>query len=236
MSVPRKGWRLRALGWALGLTALLGACNFDAAFSRYCQNNPHCNPDAGFGPEVKPAPPPDLGPSAGPDLAPDLAPDLGPDAPFGPPPGRQDAGGVPPLWVPRSCNSPGDCIVPIETCHPSSRICIPTCQSSADCPSQFDCIEVPGAPGDPNPPARICACSGTLACSQFSPSFRCNRFDNLCEPPCNSTVDCSMYWPARMCNPYYNNCVECVISADCNNRSDGRSECDFTGRCIRPAS
>jgi hypothetical protein len=218
------------------LIPILAACNFNAAFSRYCQNNPHCVPDAGRGPEVRPAPPPDLGPDLGRDVGLDLRPDLGPDliadAFVGP--GRADSGATRP---PGSCTSPADCNVPMETCHPSILICMPTCRSPADCPSGLDvCIEARGQPGDPNPPAKICACSGSQVCGQLGPNFRCNRLDNLCQSACYSTADCSFLRPSRLCDTFTNACVECVTSDDCLKRSDGRTECFPPGRCMPPAS
>lgn len=225
--------------WAAGLLLIpiLAACNFNAAFSRYCQNNPRCVPDAGSGPEVRSPPPPDLGPDLGRDVAPDLRPDLGPDlspdliadAPVGP--GRVDSGWPRPLGI---CTSPADCNVPMETCHPSAQICIATCRSSSDCPPGLDtCIDVRLQPGDPSPPARICACSNSLACGQMASNFRCNGLDKLCQPPCYGSADCSMF-RLRVCNQFTNICVECVAATDCSNRSDGATECDSTGKCVRP--
>jgi hypothetical protein len=217
------------------LVGLLGACNFDAAFARYCQDNPRCRVDAGRDPDAGSPPSPDVAPITVPDMAPDTAfngPDLGVDSPAS---ARTDGGGG--GFVPKSCTSPTDCNLSRETCHPASLICIPTCRSRDDCPAWLDtCIEARVQPGDPNPPAKICACSGSQVCGLLAPNFRCNRADGLCEPSCYSSADCATLRPARMCDPFKNVCVECMVSSDCSNRSDGLTECDSIGKCVKPAS
>lgn len=239
--------KARAQAWprgpsrALLLFSLLAACNFDAAFSRYCQNNPNCKPDSGkdlvsspspdLRPDLAPDLRPDLAPDLSPDLAPDLSPDLMPDTPVWP--GRPDSGGT---RAYRNCTSPADCNAPMETCHPTALMCVLTCRSPSDCSLGLDTCEVRGQPGDSSPSARICACSNSLACGQMAPGFRCNKTDRLCQPPCYGAADCTMFSPARVCDPFSNTCVECVVSIDCSNRSDGRTECDSIGRCVRPVS
>lgn len=213
------------------LLGLLGACNFDAAFSRYCQNNPNCKPDAGK----------DLGPNPSPDLGPDLSMDtfVPPDSgrPDGGGGGRPDSGGggLPPFFM-RSCASPADCNAPMETCHPTTQTCIPTCRSPADCPYWLDaCIDPRGPFGGPTSMPRICACSNSQVCRQLSPDFSCNAADNLCTPPCYSNADCPTLRTPRKCSPFSNVCVECVETTDCSGRTDGFTECDSRGLCVRSA-
>ncbi len=240
-----------AASLAFPLAVNLAACDFNGAFSRYCHNNPRCVPDAGHGPEARPSP--DVGPPLKPDVAPDLrsdlasalkpdlAPDLRPD--LAPDLGldlvadafamRVDSWGMRPMGA---CKSPADCTGPMETCHPTALFCVPTCRSASDCPAGLDtCTEVRSQPGDSGPAPKICACSGSQACGQMAPNFRCNRTDKLCQPPCNDSADCSMFGQSRVCDPYGLSCVECVASTDCSNRSDGLTECDFlAGRCVKP--
>ncbi len=212
----------RAL-WIL-LFVLVAACNFDAAFDRYCKDNPNCRGDA-----------------SGASL--DGAQDSG-------------SGGGTGAVTPASCKSQADC-GPDKGCYMPAGVCVPTskCQFSGDrspggCPPGSRCalLDPRNRAGD-----TFCACS-PASCGVD----RCHVLDLICEPRCHRDSECQDFDPPRYCSeqsvscvpycrsdqncpreegPFCNpegKCVECLSSADCENSSDGRTECTASGTCDFP--
>lgn len=242
---------------------LLGSCNFDSAFERYCANNPRCA-DAAAGPEAGPEVAPDLGPDlrpdVGPDLGPDLEPDLGPDLLP-----HMDRDGGPPgtpsfLPLPSSCTSDADC-GSRELCHPVGKVCMIACRSQNECPKWLDtCGDLP-VPGGGRTPRMVCMCSGNTSCAErVGSAYLCSPIDNVCELACGPAVDCgNLFRPQRSCNadlvcvpPCSSNaacsspaqprcdsakgCVGCVDDSDCAGRGDNLSRCSSSGSCVAPTS
>lgn len=225
--------------WAVSAVAL--SCNFDAAFERYCENNPECRKDAAIGPEA--------GPESGPETSP-----------------NRDAGGVEkPRTIPepKVCgrNNEG-CDSRNEVCHPFGQVCMRKCETAADCPAWLDtCVEI----RDPNGQVRtdrVCTCSSSQVCNSYDTNFLCHPSDNLCEPLCANDDNCSRYQPTRFCDrltslcvrkvslcdgnwdcpsaaqphcdPVSQRCTGCVDDSDCSERTDGLGQCGSTGTCVAP--
>jgi len=233
------------------MLALLGlaSCNFDAAFKRYCDNNPHCQADAGSASDV------------GPDIGPDAGLEVGPDA--GPDSAVNDAEFWPAIPSPKPCASSSDCSGPDEVCHPFSQVCVRTCNSLADCqpwPWLGSCSDPRG--GGPSRGQKICSCTA-LSCNSYASGFVCDS-DGSCKPICKSDQDCLGFPLPRACDlptglcklipqpcsvstdcppmqprcdPTSLVCTGCVSSADCAGRPDGVSlQCGPTGGCVGPQS
>jgi hypothetical protein len=241
---------VRASGIALLLFAGAVSCNFDAAFGRYCADNPSCpRADAGVGPETAPDIPPDT--TAIPDTS-TAAPEVGgreggSDQSFPPPP-------------PKICTSRDSCGAG-EICHPFGNVCMKTCNTVDDCPPYLDaCAEITDRNGGVVGAPKVCKCTNTPNCNNYGTNFTCNSLDNLCEHICNGQQDCSRFEPARTCdqndgqclNTCYGNrdcpsatqprcdpstsrCAGCTSDYDCGNRPDGLTRCDASGACVRPS-
>ena len=229
----------------------LASCNFDAAFKRYCENNPRCQADAG--------PTSDVGPDLGPDLdvGPDAAPDVAPDAV----PGSEvnDVDSRPAISPPKTCASPNDCSGSNEVCNPISQVCVKTCNSPTDCPAWLGSCS--GASGGPMRGQNVCSCTA-LSCNSY-PGFVCDS-DGSCKPICKIDQDCLGFPLPRACDPPTGLCkpipqacslssdcppmqprcdpssllcAGCISSDDCAGRSDGGSlQCGPAGGCVGPPS
>lgn len=238
-----RGACVRALA---ALVWLWPACNFDSAFARYCQNNPHCRFDAG-GPETG-RETGDSAPEIPPDVLPDAEPEVVADADVG-------GGGAPSLQPPSSCRMAADCPGPNQVCDQGARICLTTCRSSADCPPGNDTC-VGGWRG-----VGVCMCTSLQACDAAASGFRCNPADKVCEPSCYVPNDCWAFNPPRVCDSYSGFCrppcdsnyecptadlphcdqgsglcTGCIDATDCSDRMDGFTECGTTGSCMPPSS
>ena len=249
---------MRASGLAVLLFAGAVSCNFDAAFERYCANNPSCpRSDAGARPETAP----DTTPDAPPDIAPDTtaipdtsmgAPEVGgreggSDQPFPPPP-------------PKTCTSRDGCGAG-EICHPFGNVCMKMCNTVDDCPPYLDaCAEIAEPNGGPVRTQKVCKCTITQNCNNYAGNYTCNSLDNLCEHICGNQQDCSRFEPARTCEPGSGQCLNtcfsnrdcpvatqprcdpstsrctgCTADTDCSSRPDGLAQCDASGACVRPS-
>jgi hypothetical protein len=233
------------LGAMLATLALGGACNFDSAFQRYCQNNPHCQADAATGPEAGPEAAWDTGPEADPEAGPEAGPEVGPEVEpdseieVGPPwgPGR-DGGpeGQGPIRPPKSCGPSFYCTGPYEICHPFGQVCMTPCRTSADCPSWLDTCEAIIDPGGAVLTSKVCQCSSSDSCDSYASGFQCNPADNLCEPRChNNSPDCSAFQPPRVCDQFSNFCsplVPCSSNTDCLSPAQPRCDAVYL-RCVK---
>jgi hypothetical protein len=226
----------------------LASCNFDAAFNRYCDNNPRCQSDAG--------PIADMGPDVGQDVVPDFVPDVGPGSEV------NDAASQPAISPPKTCASLTDCSASDEVCHPISQVCVKTCNGPTDCPAWLgSCSDIRGGPTTRGP--KVCSCT-FQSCNNYSSNFTCNPSGGLCERACGNDQDCLGALPPRTCDlptglcvpiaqtcsvssdcppmqprcdPTSLVCTECVSSTDCAGRSDGGSlQCGPAGGCVGPQS
>jgi hypothetical protein len=223
---------IRAMGpcWLL---CLLAACDFDAAFTRYCDNNPNC-PTADAAGAADTAQPRDAA----------------------------DAPPLLPIPPPRNCGPFNPCSNPNEFCHPFGLVCMTTCMTAADCPPWLDtCVEIRDPSGTVWSP-KVCTCNSVSVCSDYQDGFTCNLVDSLCERLCRSTSDCYLFAPPRVCDqfqgtcllssapchsnpdcpspflprcdPYSLRCTGCVSFYDCVGRPDGNTQCSATGACTTP--
>jgi hypothetical protein len=228
------------VGWAAALIGLGSSCNFDAAFARYCSNNPYCRGDAASDRVAGP------GESAVPaDVAGDAYVAV------------VDAG----LGWPPSCESSSDCPGPAQICI--KQMCMTTCSTNGDCPPGNDFCVGSGGPGsEPPPPTRggLCICRSSYSCAAMANGFLCNPGDGLCEPPCYQPADCATLVPPRacdtddhLCKPWCSSnmscpesyqphcdatsglCGGCVSQDDCSGRTDGLTECSSIGVCASPS-
>jgi hypothetical protein len=229
----------------LALLAAAPCCDFDAAFKRYCQDNPLCGRDAAIGPEAGP----EVGAEAGPESGPEASPE-------------RDVGQVdkpPPIPLPQICGRIEECNGANQICHPFAGVCVTTCETSDDCPRWLDtCAEI-REPGGPTRSPKICTCSSSQVCANYTSLFVCNPADNLCEPLCAVDQDCGKYQPERVCDqathlcqrlcfggrdcpsaaqPRCDSttqlCAGCASNSDCYDRPDGLTECSSTGACVYP--
>jgi hypothetical protein len=216
-------------GWLL--LFVTAACNFDAAFSRYCRDNPNCRQDAA---------PEDAALATGQDSAPDLSVDSG------------QAVVATSRW--HTCK---DGCRDTEACSPSN-VCVPVsdCKEVSDCPAgSGDCARV--YPNDSSGPMfctctarsckgdtrchyldRICEpdCGSDSECEAINfdpPRPHCDRTSGLCVQ-CLFDADCSSPLLPR-CDPYVGVCAACQSSSDCSGRTDGLTEC-AAGVCVLPMS
>ena len=231
----------RVLLVRLALLGFVVSCNFDAAFKRYCENNPRCLPDSGIRPEAGTGPDSGSGLEAGtgPDSESGLEAGTGPEAGIGPEAGQSfdvnvvDATQFIP--TPKNCGPSTPCVGPREVCHPFGQVCMQTCTSSADCPPWLDtCAEIPDSKG-PGHASKVCNCTSGQVCNNYASGFTCNPSDNLCEPLCASPQDCSGFQPARTCVQKIGVCLStsppCFSSAECPSAAQPR--CDpVSSRCV----
>jgi len=243
---------MKSSGIATMLSLLgLASCNFDAAFKRYCENNPRCQGDAG--PKLEAAPASDVAPASDPWPTPDAPPTLE----VGQGSEVNDADFRPPIPPPKNCSPPNVCSSTGEFCHPLSQICVKTCNFPSDCPRWLDSCS--DSRGGPPRGQKFCACSAT-SCNGYS-GFVCDPMDGLCKPICATDQDCSGGQVSRICDvpsgvcqtipqtcssnadctspaqphcdPASLLCTRCVTSADCADRSDGGPlQCGPGGSCV----
>lgn len=223
----------------------LASCNFDAAFKRYCDNNPRCQADAGFAPEVGLETGLETGPEAGLEVA-----------------RGSEVNDVEPPWsipLPKACTVPNDCSGTNEICHPISQVCVKTCNVPTDCPAWLgSCSD---SRGGPTRGPKVCSCTAASCnsykgyvcdsdgsckpicvsdqdCLGFPLQRTCDGTTGFCKPisqPCSVSADCPLMQPR--CDPTSLVCSSCLSSADCAGRSDGGlGQCGSAGGCVGPQS
>jgi hypothetical protein len=234
---------MRARRWVLGLLGLATGCNFDAAFQRYCKDNPQCQQDSGTGGNLNGSP--DSGSGQ-----------------------KLDGGsgwGQLPMQPPRSCLSNAQCNTPSEICHPFTLICLLTCASAVDCPPWLGvCTEIVNPFSGVPLTAKVCLCTGASACNSYASGFTCHPGDGICEKLCSGPQDCTSFGSPRSCDlqtgwcvyspplpPCVSNadcpsptqprcdpgsfvCVGCLSAQDCIGWPGGLTQCSLTGACVAP--
>jgi hypothetical protein len=196
-----------------GLAALASAsaCDFGAAFNRYCQDNPSCIPDTGT--SLKNCDRPE-----------DCAQATEVCHPHG-------------KVCMHKCESSADCPVGEDSCqeldsgHPGPlppKVCM--CLSAQSCVranAETTCSRVD------NRCEKLC--DSPADCSVFKPERFCDQPSGLCliQPNCRSNADCTSAMQPR-CDPS-GICTRCMSPFDCSSRTDGLTGCDQqSGTCVAP--
>ena len=245
---------MRASGAMLTLLGFAVSCNFDAAFNRYCENNPQCRadsgthtdaPQSGDGGDAEDAPPQWQADSGTPMDAPQSVDgycennpqcqaDSGTVADAAQSGDGSDAEDAPPIPPPQNCSPSNPCADPSEVCHPFGQVCMMTCNTSADCPPWLDtCTEIHDPTNGAARTQKVCTCTRPHVCNGYANGFTCNFSDGLCERLCEGTQDCSGFQPPRVCDH-----LGCQIAAptcfgNANCPSADQPRCDPTSlRCI----
>jgi hypothetical protein len=238
----------------LTLFGFATACDFDGAFNRYCENNPHCQADAGPTLEVGAEVGLEVGAEVGLEVGAEVGAEVGQISEV------NDAELKPLIPPPKNCTSPNDCSSPDEFCHPINHVCMKTCNSLTDCqpwPWLGSCSDTPGGPTHG---PKVCSCT-FQSCNNYSNLLTCNPSGGLCERVCGTDQDCSGFQPPRICDlptglcqpiprtcsgntdcppaqprcdPASSLCTRCVSPADCAGRPDGSSQCSPAGICVGP--
>jgi hypothetical protein len=230
------------------------SCNFDAAFARYCSDNPRCQGDAAGDWQHGPA-----GSAATDEAGGEVSSEGGLET---------EAAVLPTM----SCATDDNCAGPGQICR--QHMCMTTCSGNGDCTLGNDtCFGIAGLgpgllPGDCLPgsdacdsaPVGLCVCVSSYSCQSVASGFLCNPIDRLCEAPCYETEDCATFVSPRACDtddhfckptcssnascpdPYQPRCDPttglcgvCVEAADCSSRPDGLTECGSFGACVSPS-
>ena len=212
--VAVNGANAARVGWAAALIGLGLSCNFDAAFARYCSNNPYCRGDA--------------------------ASDRGQDQMS---PQCQPMSRAMLMWQwstqasagRASCESSSDCPGPAQICI--KQMCMTTCSANGDCPPGNDFCVGSGGPGSEPPPGLsgrygptrggLCICRSSYSCAAMANGFLCNPGDGLCEPPCYQPADCATFVPPRTCDTDDHLCKPwCRSNMSCSGVLPAALRCD----------
>lgn len=248
---------MRAGPAILAISAFLGmalSCNFDAAFNRYCENNPRCMADSGTGPDVTQNFDVNRDDVSMADVSTD---DVSTDDASTDDASADDA--MQYIPAPKSCGGHSNFCASNEVCNPYGQVCMQTCTTLNDCPKWFDsCAEV----HDNKYPQKVCSCTSNDSCSSYAGAFLCNKLDGLCERSCAISQDCFAFEPIRtcdikaaLCQPStlscasgagcvsaaqprcdiaIGRCLGCILPSDCAGRPDGQTECSASGACVSP--
>jgi hypothetical protein len=244
----------------LAISAFLGmalSCNFDAAFNRYCEDNPRCMADSGTGPDVAQNFDVNRDDASTDDASTDDA--STDDASTG---DASTGDAMQSIPAPKNCGGRSNHCASNEVCNPYGQVCMQTCTTLADCPTWFDsCSELHDNKGALYP-QKVCNCTSSDSCSGYAGAFLCNKLDGLCERSCAISQECSGFDPIRtceimrgLCQPAtpsctsgagcvsaaqprcdlaMGRCVGCVMPSDCAGRPDGQTECSSGGACVSP--
>jgi hypothetical protein len=212
---------------AVGLLGLLVACNFDAAFRRYCENNPQC--DGGTAGPSDGLPGRDAADAGGPPIPPPRN-----CGPYNPCPFATEVchpfGSV----CMQTCTTAADCPPWLDTCteirDPYGTVYTPkvcTCTLAQACNNYQDGFTC-------NPLDSLCErfCASTPECYSFQGPRVCDQVSGLCllsSAICRSNLDCPTAIQPR-CDPVILRCAGCVTFYDCA----GRTVCGPNGACISP--
>jgi Cys-rich repeat protein len=86
-----------------------------------------------------------------------------------------------------TCMENADCLES-ELCHPTAKVCVQTCTSSADCPDTAKtCAAMTGSS------QMICQCSTDALCNQGreTADLACDPTSKVCVPKCTADADCA---------------------------------------------
>jgi hypothetical protein len=131
------------------------------------------------------------------------------------------------------CQQDTDCLAS-ELCHPSAKVCVQSCMSSADCPDEAKNCEVLSAADT----RRVCKCSTDELCNFYRTpkDLVCSVGYNVCTPRCTADTDCGTN---NVCDTASGSCQpkgpEDSTGKACT--GEGLSTCDYgkhtcdAGRC-----
>jgi hypothetical protein len=216
----------RLLAFALSLLAasLLGACDFDRAYERYCEGNPACGEQADGGTGQ------DAGRESKPLKSCERPEECAPDTEI--------------------CHPLGHVCVPVcetdDDCPPDQKTCalvyddfgMPAPVKACTCTSAQSC-SIANPANTCSPVDNICEtmCAGDDDCAAFQPARFCDEASGLClvsPSTCSSSSDCVSPSLPR-CDLSIQRCVGCLSPNDCAGRTDGLTECEPRhGTCVAP--
>ncbi|WP_211276545.1 hypothetical protein [Archangium gephyra] len=129
-----------------------------------------------------------------------------------------------------SCTDDSNCLA-AELCHPTSKVCVRTCASAADCPdSAKTCDALSGFDT-----RLVCKCSTDTLCNidRGTSDLVCSNPDKVCTPKCTKDTDCAS---GLICETATGQCQRWGgTGAPCS--GEGQSTCDYgthfcsTGQC-----
>ena len=211
----------------LALFGFAASCNFDAAFKRYCENNPQCGADAGIAVEAG------KGGETG-EVAPPIPPPKSCATNSDCPNPDESCNPYSHLCM-KTCATSADCPPWLDTClpipspAPVQGVCACTAQSCNSYDTTFTCQLWDG----------LCEpmCTTPQDCSGFQPPRFCDLESGLCLiaplKACTRNSDC-VYSVQPRCDPSTFWCTSCVSSSDCAGRPDNLTQCDSAGTCVSP--
>lgn len=86
-----------------------------------------------------------------------------------------------------TCSLDADCLEG-EICHPTSKVCVQTCETPSTCPdsAKAECTAVSATV-----PTKVCKCTlSTLCANELGADFVCSDLDKVCTPKCTSDASC----------------------------------------------
>ncbi|MFE8597860.1 hypothetical protein [Archangium violaceum] len=119
-----------------------------------------------------------------------------------------------------SCTNDSNCLE-AEICHPTAKVCVRTCASSADCPDSAKACDLLSA----SDTRKVCKCSTDSLCNldRDTPDLVCSNQDKVCAPRCTEDVDCAA---GRICETSTGQCQAWGgTGAPCT--GEGQSTCDY---------
>jgi hypothetical protein len=104
-----------------------------------------------------------------------------------------------------SCTDNSGCLAS-ELCHPTSKVCVQTCVSSAECPDSAKSCAVVSATDS----RKVCQCSTGALCNvgRATEDLVCSHLDKVCTPACTSDAACGS---GRTCDTATGQCKVPVV-------------------------
>lgn len=110
-----------------------------------------------------------------------------------------------------------------EICHPTAKVCVSTCTTSADCPANAKtCAAVAGASQS------VCQCETTQLCNldRDTADQVCSTLDKVCTTACSADTDCPT---GRTCDTATGQCGAATNTDPCKGQCTATETCDTTG-------
>ncbi|WP_375756975.1 hypothetical protein [Corallococcus exercitus] len=119
-----------------------------------------------------------------------------------------------------SCTHDSDCLGS-ELCHPAAKVCVQTCESSADCPDTAKTCTALSA----TVLQKVCKCSTDALCNsnQGGSELVCSIPHDVCTPKCTTDAQCGT---GEVCDTQTGHCKESGGS-DPFCTGEGQSTCDY---------
>jgi hypothetical protein len=103
-----------------------------------------------------------------------------------------------------------------EICHPTAKLCVKTCTSGSDCPSEAKTCDLPNGMGT----AKVCQCSTSAICGMTTSGNICQDYDKVCSSKCSSNAGCPS---GRSCDTASGQCL--APSGNTDGGTDGGAAC-----------